>query len=60
MKESGVGLERLFRRDSAWNHGVGMQRHRDSGHGWTEESGQICGSVRNPSGIAPDYQGDNL
>ena len=60
MKDAGVGLERLLRREFARNHGVGAQRHRDGGRGWADELGQRCGGVRNPSDLAPAYQGNNL
>ena len=60
MKDVGVGLECLFRREISWNRGVGAQRHRDGGRGWAEESGEGCGGVRKPSALAPAYQGDNL
>ena len=60
MKDAGVGLERLLRREIARNRGVGAQRHCDGGHGWAEESGQRCGGVRKPSTLAPSYQGNNL
>ena len=60
MKDAGVGLERLLRREVTLNHGVGAQRHRDGGHNWEEESGQRCGGVRRPSALAPAYQYDNL
>ena len=60
MKDDGVRLERLLRREVARNLGVGTQCHYDGGHGWTEESGQRCGGVRNPSALPLAYQGDNL
>ena len=60
MKDAGVGLELLFRREIARNRGVGAQRHRGGGHGWAEESGQRRGGVRKPSALDPVYQGDNL
>ena len=60
MKDTGVGLERLFRHEIAWNRGVGAQRHHDGGRGWAEESGHRCGGVRKPSALAPAYQGDKL
>ena len=60
IKVASVGLKRLFRREIAWNRGVGTQRHRDGGRGWLEESGQRCGGVRKPLALAPAYQGDNL
>ena len=60
MKDAGVGLERLIRREVAQNRGVGVQRHRDSERDWADESGQICGGVRKTSTFAPAYQGDNL
>ena len=60
MKDSGVRLEHLLGREVARNHGVGVHRHRDGRRGWAKESGQRCGGVRNPSAIAPSYQGDNL
>ena len=60
MKDAGVGLEHLFRREIARNRGVGTQRHRDGGRGWAEESGQRYGGVRKPSALAPAYQGNNL
>ena len=60
MKDAGVGLECLFRREIAWNRGVGAQRHCDGGRGWAEESGQRCGGVRKPSALALAYQGNNL
>ena len=60
MKDAGVGLERLLRREIARNRGVGVHRHRDGGRGWEEESGHRCGRVKNPSALAPEYQGDNL
>ena len=60
MKDAGVGLKRLLRREVAQNCGVGAQRHRKGGRGWTEESGQRCGGVRKPSALAPEYQGNNL
>ena len=60
MKDTDVGLKCLFRREIAWNRGVGAQRHRDNGRGWAEESGHICGGVRKPSALSPEYQGDNL
>ena len=53
MKDAGVGLKRLLRREIAQNRGVGAQRHRDGGSGWEEESGQRCGSVRKPYALAP-------
>ena len=40
MKDAGVGLKLLIRREIDRNHGVGAQRHRDGGRGWAEESGQ--------------------
>ena len=60
MKDAGVGLKHLFRREIARNCGVGAQRHCDGGRGWEEGSGQRCGGVRNPSALAPVYQGNNL
>ena len=60
MKDASVGLERLFRREIAWNCGVGVQQHCDSDRGWAEESGQICGSVKNTYALAPEYQGNYL
>ena len=60
MKDAGVWLERLLGREVARNRGVGVQRHRDGGRGWVEESGQKCDSVRKPSALAPAYQGNNL
>ena len=60
MKDVGVGLERMFRREIAWNRGVSAQRHHDGGRGWAEELGQRCGGVRNPSALAPVYQGNKL
>ena len=60
MKDTGVRLKHLLRREVARNLGVGAQRRRDGGRGWAEELGQRCGGVRNPSAIAPAYQGDNL
>ena len=60
MEDDGVGLERLLGSEVARNRRVSAQRHRDSGRGWAEESGQICGGVRNSPALAPDYQGDNL
>ena len=60
MKDAAVGLERLFRREISWNRGVGAQRHRDGGRGWAEESWQRCRGVREPSALAPEYQGNNL
>ena len=60
MKDAGVGLKLLIRREIDRNHGVGAQRHRDGGRGWAEESGQRCSGLRNPSALVPEYQGDNL
>ena len=60
MEDAGVGLERLPRHEVAWNHGVGVQRHCGGGHGWVDELGQRCGGVRNPSALAPVYQGNKL
>ena len=60
MKDARVGLKRLLGREVARNCGVGAHRHRDGGRDWVEESGHICGGVRKPSALAPDYQGDNL
>ena len=60
MKDDGVVLEILLRREVARNCGVGAQRHRDGGRDWVEELGHRCGGVRKPSALAPDYQGDNL
>ena len=31
-----------------------------AGASWAEELGQICGGVKEPSTLAPAYQGDNL
>ena len=59
MKDAGVRLERLLRREVAWNCGASAQYHRDGGHNWTEESGQRCGGVKKPSALAPEYQGNN-
>ena len=60
MKDASVGLECLFRREIAWNRGVGVQRHCDGGHSWAEESLQRYGSVRKPSVLAPVYKGNNI
>ena len=60
MKDAGVGLKRQLGREVARNRGVGAHRHRDGGSGWAKESGQRCGSVRKPSALAPEYQGDIL
>ena len=60
MKDAGVRLERLFRREIDRNRGVGTQRRRDVGHSWVEESGKRYGDVRKPSALAPAYQVDNL
>ena len=60
MKDAGVRLERLLRREVARNRGVGAQRHHDGGHGWAEESGQRCGGVRKPPALAPAHKGDKL
>ena len=60
MNYAGVGLERLLRREVARNRGVGVQRHHAGGRDWAEESWQRCSGVRNPSALAPAYQGDNL
>ena len=60
MKDAGVGIERLFSHEIAWNSGVGAQRHHDGSRGWAEELGQRCDGVRKPSALAPAYQGDNL
>ena len=60
MKDASVGLKHLLSREIAWNRGVGVQRHRDGGRGWAEESGEGCGGVRKPSALVPAYQGDNL
>ena len=60
MKDAGVGLERLIGHEFTWNCGVGAQRHRDDGRGLADKSGQKCDDIRNPSALAPAYQGDNL
>ena len=60
MKDAGVGLEHLFRRQIDWNRWVGTQRHQDGGCGWAEESGQRCVGVRKPSALAPAYQRNNI
>ena len=60
MKDAGVGLEILFRREIAWNFGVGAQRHRDGGRGLAEELVKRCGGVRKAYALAPAYQGNNL
>ena len=36
MKDDGVGLERLFKREIAWNCEMGAQHHRDVSRGLAE------------------------
>ena len=41
MKDAGVIIERLLRREVARNRGVGAHRHRDGGRDRAEESGHM-------------------
>ena len=60
MKDAGVWLKRLLRREVARNRRVSAQSHSDGGLGWSEELGQRYCVIINASALAPAYQGDNL
>ena len=60
IEDAGGRLKKFLGCEVARSYRVSVQSRFDSGRGWGEELGKRCGSVKKPSALAPEYQGDNL